>query len=226
MNAYLDIFLVLVIVIGGYLYTKNKIKEQKDELTVDLYGDSVLYGYGVAKSPITLMKELKPKWNIIDHTASGLNTKDLLNGYETPDPGLDQKYWINGPQKPFNQIDRSGVDVVVIETGFNDAFKGVDDYEDHLRAVVQIAVNENKKVVITGVFRVEIDVPMVNVYNEISLRIAKEFNATHAGWYEDYQGAVDVAEDTVHRTQQASDRMTARLIEAIEKAYNSDNVQS
>lgn len=208
-------------VFGAALYASKRnvaSEASKPAIVVDLYGDSVLYGYGVTESPQVFIQRNRPHWTVIDHSAGGLDTAELLNGYSTPDPGLDPAYWRNGPQPAFSAVNRAGVEVCVIQTGFNDAFHSVPNYEQNLRSVVQIALGEGRKVVIGGVFNLQISVPLRASYNEISHKIAREFRLQHAGWGEDYQGAADVHTDTIHRTQLASNRMTARLIEAIERA--------
>lgn len=209
--------------VGYTLYARQrKIKddENRPNVVVDLYGDSVLFGYPYPASqrPIQFIRSSRPNWTVRDHTAGGLDTLELLNGYSTSDPGLPSE-WQNGPQPPFASVDRTGVHVCVIQTGFNDAFHSVPNYEQTLRSVVQIALNEGRKVVLTGVFKVEINVPLVNPYNEITHKIAREFNLVHVGWGEDYYPS-DVHPDTVHRTLSSQDRMTSRLIEGIERAIN------
>ncbi len=218
MSFYTFLFL-FVLIAGWLLYKKLKPHSQtKAKLTVDLYGDSVLYGYSVDKTPIELMRELRPKWKVVDHTACGLDTKELLEGYDKSDPNLSAEYMRNGPQPPFKNIDRFDVDVVVIQTGFNDAFHQVGNYKYNLKQVVQTALDEGKIVVIAGIFNVEIKVPLLAPYNDITHQVAKELSVTHACWGENYQGLTDVSPDTIHRRQWSSNRLTQALVETIEKA--------
>ena len=55
-------------------------------------------------------------------------------------------------------------------------------------------------------------------FNAVTLRLAAELGLQHAGWREDYRGPGDVISDQIHRTQEASDRLAALVVAAIERA--------
>lgn len=185
-------------------------------ISVDLCGDSVMRGVAVTLSPIDYIKQQRPTWVVTDHAAGGLTTRDLLNGYTEPDAGLPTEYWPNGPQPAFSKIGRVHK-FVVLQTGFNDAFRSVTGFDSNMRKLVDIVLREGRIPVLTGVFNVNISVAGRAANNAATLQIASDYGLQHAGWNEDFL-STDVATDTIHRTQVASNRMAGTLIAAIERA--------
>lgn len=185
-------------------------------ISVDLCGDSVMRGVAVTTSPIDFIKQQRTAWVVTDHAAGGLTTRDLLNGYTEPDVGLPVEYWPNGPQPAFSKITRAHK-VVVLQTGFNDAFRSVANFDSNMRKLVDIVLREDRIPVLTGVFNVNISVAGRAANNTATLQIAADYGLQHAGWGEDFFAA-DVATDTIHRTQSSSNRMAGTLIAAIERA--------
>ncbi len=185
-------------------------------ISVDLCGDSVMRGVAVTLSPIDYIKQNRPTWSVTDHAAGGLTTRDLLLGYAEPNAGQPAEYWPNGPQPPFAHIARAHK-IVVLQTGFNDAFRNVTGFDTNMRKLVDIVLREGRIPVLTGVFNVNISVAGRAANNAATLQIASDYGLQHAGWNEDFF-ASDVAADTIHRTQSASSRMAGTLIAAIERA--------
>ncbi len=185
-------------------------------ISVDLCGDSVMRGVAVTLSPIDYIKQNRTAWTVTDHAAGGLCARDLLNGYTEPDAGLPTEYWPNGPQPPFANIGRVHK-FVVLQVGFNDAFRNIANFDSNMRKLVDIVLREGRIPVLTGVFNVNINVAGRAANNAATLQIAADYGLQHAGWGEDFFPA-DVATDTIHRTQSSSNRMAGTLIAAIERA--------
>ena len=165
-------------------------------LAVDVYGDSILSGYGVAVTPIERMRAARPAWRITDHTANGLALKALMPGF------------VDAP--------RTGR-VVVLGNGLVDAIQGLPGFEQDLRMAVRQLRAEGRVPVLTGVIGTPRPPPLAEAYNAATLAVAREYGLQHAGWGEAYREG-DTAADGLHLTQDASARMVALLIEAIEKA--------
>lgn len=165
-------------------------------LVVDVYGDSIMAGYGVRVSPVARIREARPGWQLVDHSAPGTPLKALMPGFAT--------------------APRAG-QVVVIGNGFVDAFQGLDGYALDLRAAVLQILAERRVPVLTGIVGTPLQPPMAAPYNAVTHAIAAEFGLQHAGWGEAYRDG-DAAADGIHRTQEASDRLAVLLADAIERA--------
>lgn len=165
-------------------------------LVVDVYGDSILAGYGLAVTPIERMRALRPAWRITDHAANGLALKALVPGFaEAPRTGR----------------------VVVLGNGLVDAMQGLQGFEQDLRAAVLQLLAEGRVPVLTGLARTPHAPPLAAEYNAATHAVAQEFGLPHAGWWEAYREG-DAAPDGVHRTQAASDQLVALLLAAVERA--------
>ena len=185
-------------------------------ISVDLCGDSVMRGVLVVLSPIDYIKQNRTAWTVTDHAAGGLTTRDLLGGYAIPDAGLPTEYWPNGPQPAFELITRAHK-VVVLQTGFNDAFRNVPNFDTNMRKLVDIVLREDRIPVLTGVFNINNAVAGRAANNAATLQIAADYGLQHAGWNEDFF-STDVGTDAIHMTQAASNRHAVALIAAIERA--------
>ena len=166
------------------------------QLVVDVYGDSIMAGYGVRVSPVARIREVRPGLQLVDHSAPGTPLKALMPGFAT--------------------APRAGR-VVVIGNGFVDAFQGLDGYALDLRSAVLQILSERRVPVLTGIVGTPRQPPLAAPYNAITHAIAAEFGLQHAGWGEAYREG-DAAADGIHRTQQASDRLAVLLAAAIERA--------
>ncbi|MBU0791203.1 MAG: SGNH/GDSL hydrolase family protein [Gammaproteobacteria bacterium] len=192
-------------------------------LTVDLYGDSIMRGAGVQVSPAARLRE--HGFVVDDYSANGLMLRSVVNGYQTPYTGAPAAEFPRGPQLPFAEVPRTAR-VVVIQTGVNDSLEPADDFAANLRAAIVTAKAEGRAVVLTGVVRIpegpvffNADAqPRLAANNAATHALATEYSLQHAGWGEAYRGAIDLHPDQIHRTQEASDRLAALLIEAIERA--------
>lgn len=189
-------FMAVCVVLAGCGGGGGGGESTRPPVTVDLYGDSILAGYGVQVTPVERIRAARPGWVVVDHAANGTALKALMPG--------------------FAQAPRTGR-IVVIGNGFVDAFQGLDGYALNLRSAVQQLQREGRVVVLTGVVGTPQPPPMAATYNAITLAIAAEFGLQHAGWGEAYQDG-DASPDGIHRTQQASDRLAGLLVAAIERA--------
>lgn len=196
--------------------------------TVEVYGDSIVRSPGLAVPMAQALRSMLPGWSIDDRSASGLRLAELMTGYAEPFKGAARELYPAGPQPAFAAVSRQA-HVVVIALGANDApgTRPVDAFERDLREAVRIVRAEGRTAVLTGI----VGLPVSDAFpapwvarsaelNAITLAVAAELGLQHAGWGEAYEGPKDVI-DSVHRTQDASDRLAARLASAIERATHS-----
>lgn len=195
-------------------------------VSVEVYGDSILVGPTLERNVAAQMRALRPGWAVLDVSASGSGLQLVLHGYTEPYPGAPPDAYPAGPQPPLAERAKVGR-YQVIAVGGNDALVGnsADGFEAGLREAVQIIRAEGRVPVFTGIVNAppgEAFTPAVlrrrDELNAITLRLAAELGISHAAWGEDYLGEQDVIADRIHRTQEASDRLAALLIEAIERA--------
>lgn len=193
--------------------------------SVEIYGDSIPVGPTLARNVSAQMRLLRPDWTVVDVSASGSGLQLVLNGYTEPYPGAPHEAYPAGPQLPLAQRVKTGR-FQVIAVGGNDALVGnsAAGYEAGLREAVRIIRADGRVPIITGIVNAppgEVFTPAVlalrDEMNAITLRLAKELGVVHAGWGEDYRGEGDVIADRIHRTQEASDRLAALLVAAIER---------
>ncbi|WP_343735273.1 SGNH/GDSL hydrolase family protein [Acidovorax sp.] len=167
-----------------------------EPVTVDLYGDSIPAGYGVAVTPLERIRAMRPQWQVVDHAANGTRLKDLMPGFAT--------------------APRTGR-YVVLQPGFVDAFRATEGYELDLRTAIDQVQREGRVPVLTGIVGTPSPPPLAAQYNAITHALAREYGLQHAGWGEDYRDG-DTTADGIHRTQDASDRLAALLVAAIDRA--------
>ena len=190
--------------------------------SVELNGDSVMYGQGLDVRPSAYLQELLPELNIQDKSQVGLALDSLVKGYSTP--------WLNGPvprlgvQFAFNSIERTA-DIVVISLGGNDAYSDLSPvvFEEQLRGVIQRVKDEGRIPVLTGIVQLTpsamgFDYLTVNraiELNSITQKIAQDMNVVNANWDSvEYKGLIDTI-DGIHRSQPASNLLVQRLAETI-----------
>lgn len=194
--------------------------------SVEIYGDSIPFGPGIQSNIAAQIRILRPEWIVIDVSASGADLRDVLDGYAEPYANAPREAYPAGPQPALSKRVKAG-QYQVIAVGGNDALgmSTQEDFESRLREVVRVIRSEGRIPIITGI----VNAPPSEAFNlavlarrdelnGITHAIAKEYGLQHAGWGEDYRGEVDTIADRIHRTQEASDRLAALLIEAIERA--------
>lgn len=187
--------------------------------TVELNGDSVMYGQGLQESPAMGLLRERPHWSIDDRSASGLALEVLMSGYIDPTSAYQRN-----PAGPFTAIPHPA-SVVVIEQGGIDALVGipVETFEANLRAAVAHLQAQGRTVVLTGIVKAPAgpvftsDVLSVTErMTEVTYRVARETGATHAGWDTvEFHGLPETL-DGIHRTQPASNRLVSRLAAVID----------
>lgn len=207
------LLLALVLLLGSVSGKRGEVGHGR-AISVDVYGDSILRAPGIAVSPVQRIAELRPFWEVTDHSATGLTLHSLLKGYAEPYKAAPPADYPHGPQPPFVQVPRSAR-VVVVALGGNDALnmRSVQDFTKDLRTVVDAVRAEDRTPVLTGVVNLEAGeffsaeaVARRAELNAATLALADELGLQHAGWGEDYRGVTDTVDGT-HRTQIASDRL-------------------
>lgn len=185
------------------------------QVSIEIYGDSILTGPGIATRPAQAMQALHPDWRIEDKSITGLALRSLVRGLQTAEHNIP----------PFATVQLAG-SYVVLEAGGNDALGLFElaDFDADLRAAIAHVRASGRVPVLTGI----VDLPVSDFvtperkarrdeFNAHTLALARELGLQHAGWGEDYQGPQDVI-DGIHRTQAASDRLAALLSGAILRA--------
>ena len=165
-------------------------------LAVDLYGDSILAGYGVIDPPARRMAQARPQWRVFDHSEYGVKLSDLMPNL----PYLPQT-------APY----------VVLALGLNDAIAEDDQFEANLRQAIDLILRQGRTPVLTGLVGEPNPQPRMVRFNAITLDFASRYGLEHAHWHEDYRPG-DASADGIHRTQEASDRLALLLVQAIERA--------
>lgn len=177
------------------------------QIVVEIYGDSIMSAPGIATPPPAAIRVLRPAWVVNNHALAGSTLQQTLQGFASqPRTG---RY-------------------VVLEHGGNDALilRTPAEFEADLREAIRIVRAEGRVPVLTGI----VDLPGDPVFfttpvrarmaelNAVTLVVAAELGLQHAGWREDYRGPGDVISDQIHRTQEASDRLAALVVAAVERA--------
>lgn len=171
--------------------------------TVEIYGDSIFTAPGISTPPAQQMRNIRPTWQIANRSVTGQSLFRIVTGM-TPGPNF-----------------------VVLELGGNDALylRTQEQYRADLVLAIEKVRAAGGVPILTGI----VGLPIGDIYtsevisrrdelNGITHAITQEYGLQHAGWGEDYRGEIDVIFDRIHRTQEASDRLAALLIEAIERA--------
>lgn len=187
--------------------------------TVELNGDSVMYGLGLAESPAMGLLRERPHWSIEDRSASGVSLRDLMDGYSEPFKDAPASAYPRGPQGPFTAIPHTA-SVVVIEQGGIDALEETTpaEFEQRLRTAVTHLRSIGSVPVLTGIVPLkpgaiftEPRVALAVEMNAVTHKVAQEMGVTHAGWDTvEFNPETDTL-DSIHRTQPASNRLVSRL---------------
>lgn len=203
---------------------------QVSRVSVEIYGDSILIGPTLQRNVAAQMRALRPQWTVVDVSASGSGLQLVLHGYSEPYPNAPREAYPAGPQEALSRR-QMVARYQVIAVGGNDALLGNDPavFEAGLREAVQIIRGEGRVPIFAGIVNAppgDTFTPAVlarrDQLNAITLRLAAELGVTCAGWGEDYRGDADVIGDRIHRTQDASDRLAALLVAAVESAHKAE----
>ena len=194
-------------------------------LSVELNGDSILFGWDCPDTPVMQMRAQRPKWTISDRNACGLRMADFMAGYQEPFPGAPPNMFPAGPQPAFKDAPHTS-QVIVLGLGLNDSYGllAPDDYRQQLLGALEIIRRAGAVPVFTGLAHIPSGYydpaqdANLDAFHKIMREVAQEQGVIHAGWDEEYQGEGDLQPDHIHRAQPATDRLTARLIAAIDEA--------
>lgn len=199
---------------------------------VELNGDSIMYGQGLAIRPAETLQQLLPNYKIVDKSVTGLTMDGLFKGYTTAWVGGPPPRF--GPQPAFSLIERKAK-YVVIALGGNDAYGNLplNVFEAQLQGIINTIKAEGRIPVVTGIIPVTpisvsispimgpspvFDMPTVIrtvQFNTSTNLIADLFKVPNAFWSTvEYTGLVDTI-DGIHRTQEASDKLMVRLADTI-----------
>lgn len=198
--------LFAAIVLGAMLSCGGGSDHTEATISIEIYGDSAMSAPGIATPPPAAIRVLRPSWVVNNHALGGSTLRQTLQG--------------------FAGLPRTGR-YVILEHGGNDALelRSPAEFEADLREVIRIVRAEGRVPVLTGIvdlpgdpafFTAPVRVRMGEL-NAVTLVVAAELGLQHAGWREDYRGPVDVIFDQIHRTQEASDRLAALVVAAIER---------
>jgi len=194
-------------------------------LSVELNGDSILFGWGCDSTPAMQMRAQRPQWTLTDRNACGLRMADFMLGYQEPFPGAPPDMYPAGPQPAFKDAPHQA-QVIVLGLGLNDSYGYLspDAYRQQLLDALVVIGKAGAVPVFTGL------VPIPSGYYEpgqdanllafqqVMREVADAHHVIYAGWDEEYQGEADLQDDHIHRSQDATDRLAARLISAIDRA--------
>ena len=194
-------------------------------LSVELNGDSILFGWACESTPAMQMRAERPKWTITDRNACGLRMADFMVGYQESFPGAPSDMFPAGPQQAFKEAPHAS-QVMVIGLGLNDSYGllSADDYRQQLLATLAVIRDAGAVPVFTGLMQIPhgyygpAQDANLDEFHRVMRDVAMEEGVIHAGWDDEYEGEGDLQPDHIHRAQAATDRLTARLIAAIDEA--------
>lgn len=205
-------------------------------ITVDVFGDSVARGFGIQTNLVDFIKNLEPTWTINNISANGVTLKAVQLGYTQSYPGAPASEYPLGPQPPFQTKARTGA-YTVIEVGLNDAMGitypndviSATEFETRLRAMVAIVKGEGRTPILTGLPNIAWEtVPAaigattirdrVIAFNAVCQTVASSENIQFANFNSAYDSKTANTIDTIHPTQQNSNKLGQLLQAAIKKA--------
>lgn len=224
--AWLSLLLLAFVAVAILIArNRNKRGSMANPITVQIDGDSIVYGLGVEHSIPERLKEWHPDWVIDDRGVSGLKLWQLVAGYQEPYVDAPEEVYPRGPQLPYAQVARSS-QVVVLALGVNDALemRTAEQFEADLRSAIQILSAEARTVIVAGI----VNFPTGPVFTEeihkrrdefqaISQRVARELMLQRAGWG-NTEVVLSQTLDGVHPTQEESDRLGRLLAATIMRA--------
>lgn len=209
---------------------------------VAFYGDSIVRGYYatqagevryLAEPWAAGLKRLLPAVTVEDRSIPGQNMRNVVDGFRHPDPQWGE----NGVVLPFKLQYRTGVDVVVAESGVIDAWitardglmriSELVDYYQNWDAIHRQLQFEGRRLVITGLTRQHVFpsgwqafitpgmAAMRDDFDGVARRFADERGIPFADiGAAPFYGAADIT-DSVHPTQAYSTRMLERIVPAV-----------
>lgn len=213
------LYSVLAAALVGCGASAQEMDPKRASCTVELNGDSVLFGFQISESwrlPVSPADRLrKYGYTVTDKTAGGLTTRDLVTGYTTPFEGAWTEIYPNGPQHAFKDESHDSR-VVVIQTGINDArkadFRTEQIYHDY-RELVQTIRAHGRTPVIAGVTQVDSSIVdkdtlwRLEQARKTVKRVAQEMQVHYASF-----DAVPVAwTDGIHLDQDSSNGIAENL---------------
>jgi hypothetical protein len=170
--------------------------------TVDLRGDSILFGgynltQRIAEPPAVALARIRPAFVVTDHSKSGDTATAAMPAF------------INEPM--------TGIRVVVIGHGLNDAITNIGAYEPAMRAMIERAKALKVAVVVTGLIQIHGGVESRDAADAIARRLASEYGVLFADWGSIPIGADDT-HDGVHVKQAKSLELVERLALSLDAA--------
>lgn len=225
-----NIFRILIVI--GSLVMSGCGGGSSNTLTVEINGDSILFGPNLTLKPVDYIKQTKPDWIVVDKGVLGLTMRDLVNGYQEPFLNADHSYYPLGPQAAFKNINRDSK-FVVLGLGGNDALtvETTADFEAKLRSAVTTLLSENRIPILTGIIQLQAtEGTLVDSaartrsiqINAITYAVAADFGLVHAQWDKIPFDNNDTF-DGIHRKQGPSNALMDRLIIAIQEAAVKNN---
>lgn len=197
----------------------TKLSVGMNNCSVELNGDSVLFGYitndTTWRLESTPAQRLRDKgYQIEDKTAGGLRTYDLVRGYLQPFPEAWSALYPSGAQPAFWNLPHDSR-IIVIQTGINDfkdPFNPARVYQDYSYMVDYIR-GLGKIPVITGVTQVDKTVVGIEVSDKIdkireTIKLVVKNKFVH---YASFENVPVKWTDGYHLTQESSDEMVNNL---------------
>lgn len=197
---------------------------QVENISVELNGDSILFGYLLTLTPADFLKKERPNWVIKNVTAGGLTLDDYYKGYTTPYTNASPSVFPAGPQLAYKNIARTSK-YIVIELGGNDAYGSISPitFENELREIISTIKLENRIPILTGIVGLvagdtfdQNTIDRITYLNKLIRQISVDTNTPHAGWDTYSFNPVTDTIDGIHRTQPVMNNLMLQLIKTIE----------
>lgn len=197
-------------------------------LTIELNGDSLMFGLEINKNIGKYLKETNPQWVIDDRGVAGLTMKDLNSGYTTPFPNASSVFYPRGAQLNFKTVQRTS-NIVVIALGGNDAYSGfsTNDYELNLKAIVDVLISEKRTPILVGIppmksslFSNKVN-EVIQANNAIMHTLAIEKSIIFVEW-DKTEFIENETIDGIHRNQIGSDKLAFLIAQAIKKYFTTN----
>lgn len=159
---------------------------------VALYGDSIMYGFGLTPRPVERLRQLRPNWTFTDRSLSG-------------------DTWHDGVPRMLQTV--QDFDVGVLQWGINDAKVAFPLNEVTMAEQVMIARVKSigAKAVVTGL--INNSLPLGGAYDEKIRDTAITAGAAFASWGE---RSVSLR-DGLHPDQEGSDQLMEDLVNTLDK---------
>lgn len=222
MKIYL-LFLLIISLLGCGGGGSGSVQETK---SVELNGDSLMYGESLNQNIPTYIKSKYPNWTIDSRAVGGLSLKSLVSGYSEPYSGADKKIYPRGPQIQFSQ-ELHVSKIIVLEFGANDAYNScsVQEFESNLRSAIKSIYGFGSVPVLvtipifdtSGVFST--DVALLTASYNVAIRKIGVENSISIAELDTVPFVMSDTIDGIHRTQAASNVFGDMIISAILAAH-------